>query len=287
VWWGVFHSVTAFNNAGFDVIGGFRSLVPFNADALVLGTVALLILFGSISYTVVEDVARHRSWRRLTLDSKLVLITSAGLVVAGMVGLLVTETRNGATLGGMDLGQRISNALFHSISPRTAGYNSVDMAQMTDSGLLVTMALMFIGGAAGSTAGGVKLQTFSLLFFAILSAAAGAREVQAFKRTMPMTTVLRGIAVVLLSIAVVFAVGLTLDLIMAAPFVHVLFEAFSAFATVGLSTGITPGAGLPAHLVLIVTMFIGRLGPLTLAVALAARERRITYRWAEEGVRIG
>ena len=286
LWWGVFHAVSAFNNAGFDLIGGYRSLIPYNRDLVVLLTIALLMLMGAISYTVVEDIIRQRRFVRLTLDTKLVLVTTAGLVVLGALALLFTERTNPFTLGAMDIGPRVLNAFFLSIT-RTGGFSSVEIGQMTEDGLLVLMALMFIGGAAGSTAGGIKVQTFSLLFFAIISSVRGRSDVEAFRRRVPVTNIMRAQSVALLVIALVFVVFFSLNVTERFEFSRVLFEAFSAVGTVGLSTGITPETTAGGRVILILAMFIGRLGPLTLALALAAREVRTGYRWAEETVKIG
>lgn len=287
IWWGLFHAVSGFNNAGFDIFGGFRSLTPYRHDPSILLTIALLIVLGGISYTAVEDLLVHRRFSRLALDTKLVLTMSAGLIVLGTLALLFTERANPATLGAMDPGTRVLNALFQAITPRTAGFNSVDIAMLTDAGLLVLIALMFVGGAAGSTAGGIKVQTFGLLLFAIVSAVRGLTEVQVFRRRVPEGQVLRALAVTLLSLALVFVVAFTLSLVEDLAFLRILFETFSAFGTVGLSTGITPELSVPGQIAIIATMFAGRLGPLTLAIALAAREWRAHYQWPEEGVRIG
>jgi trk system potassium uptake protein len=287
LWWAVFHAVSAFNNAGFDLTGDYRSLAPYRTDAAVLLPVGLLVVLGASSYTAAEDVVRRRRLARLTLDTKLVLVTTAAVTGVGALALLFTERANPETLGGLPPGPRLLNAVFHGAAARTAGFSAVATDAVTDAGLLVLIGLMFVGGASGSTAGGIKLQTFSLLFFAILSAAAGNQDVQAFRRRVPTPYVLRALAVVLLALAVVFAVAFALSVTESAPFVAVAFEAFSAFATVGLSTGITPELSPAGRLIVAATMFVGRLGPLTLVVALAARERRTAYRWAEEGVKIG
>jgi trk system potassium uptake protein TrkH len=287
LWWGVFHAVSAFNNAGFDVIGGFRSLVLFNHRPEIVLTVAALLIVGGISYTVVEDLVKQHRFVRLTLDTKLVLVTTAALIVLGTFGVLFTERGNSATLGSMDVGPRLLNAFFTAVTPRTAGFNSVDTGALTEDGLFVLIALMFVGGAAGSTAGGIKVQTFSLLFFAIISAVRGATEVQAFRRRVPIGNVLRAIAVVLISLALVFVVSFVLNVTEDFAFLRILFEAFSAFGTVGMSTGITPDLSPAGRAIIILTMFAGRLGPLTLVLALAARERRTAYQWPEEAVKIG
>jgi trk system potassium uptake protein TrkH len=287
LWWGVFHAVSAFNNAGFDIIGGYRSLVPYSHDPVVLLTVAALFMAGGISYTVVDDLAKSRRFERLTLDTKLVLVSTGILLVLGTLGLLFTEWTNADTLGAMDAGPRTLNAFFQAATPRTAGFNSVDIGQMTEAGLLVIIALMFIGGASGSTAGGIKLQTFSLLLFAITSTIRGLDEVQAFRRQVAIPQVLRALAVALLSVALAFAASFALNVTEGVVFIRVLFEAVSAFGTVGLSTGITPDSTHEGRAILILIMFTGRLGPLTLALALAAREHRTHYRWPEDSVKIG
>jgi trk system potassium uptake protein TrkH len=287
LWWGFFHAVSAFNNAGFDVVGGFRSLVPYNHHAPIVLTTAVLVMLGGISYAVVEDLARNRRFSRLALDSKLVLVTTLLLVVLGTLGVLFTERANTATIGDMAPGPRLLNAFFTGVTPRTAGFNSVDIASMTESGLVVLMALMFVGGAAGSTAGGIKVQTFSLLFFAILSAVRGASDVEAFRRRVPIVNVLRAIAVALISLAIILGASFALSATEELPYITVLFETISAFTTAGLWTGTTHELSPPGQVIVMLLMFAGWLGPLTLVIALAARRRRGAYRWAEEPVRIG
>jgi trk/ktr system potassium uptake protein len=287
LWWGVFHSVSAFNNAGFDVVGDFRGMVPFNQRADILLPIAALLILGGISYTVVEDVVKRRDFQRLMLDTKLVLLTSGALVVLGTLGVLFTERANPDTLGSMPIGPRLLNAFFTGVTPRSAGFNSLNTGAMTDNGLFVLIALMFIGGAAGSTAGGIKVQTFSVLFYAIVAAVRSGSEVEAFGRRVPIQHLLRATAVALLSLALVFSVAFALTLTEPTRFLFLLFEAFSAFGTAGLTTGITSDLSLAGRTIVGATMFAGRLGPLTLMLALAARERNARYRWPEEGVRIG
>ncbi len=287
VWWGIFHAISAFNNAGFDVFGDFRSLVPFNQRPAIVLTIAVLLIAGGISYTVVEDVRRRRRFPRLALDTKLVLVTTAALIVLGTLGVLFTERGNPETIGAMAAGPRLLNAFFTGVTPRTAGFNTVDTGALTENGLFVLITLMFVGGASGSTAGGIKVQTFGLLFFAIVTAIRGGSEVQAFDRRIPIGFVLRAIAVALMSLALVFIVAFALTLTEQARFLFLLFEAFSAFGTVGMSTGLTAELSGPGRAIVTLTMFAGRLGPLTLALALAGRERHSMFRWPEEGVKIG
>ena len=284
LWWGLFHAVSGFNNAGFDLFGS--SLIGYHEDPVVLLTIAALFVTGALSYTVVEDLAKRRRFAPLALDSKLVLLTTALLAVAGTLALLFSERSNPATLGAMDPGLRVLNAFFQAVG-RTAGFSSLDIGAMTEEGLFVMMGLMFVGGAAGSTAGGVKVQTFSILLFAIISAARGLDEVVAFQRRVPQAQVMRALSVALLYIALVFAVSFLVNVAEHFIFHRVLFEAISALGTVGYSTGITPELSPAGQVILIASMFVGRLGPLTLVIALAARSRRMTFRWTEELIKIG
>jgi trk system potassium uptake protein TrkH len=287
LWWGVFYAVSAFNSAGFDLSGGYRSMVPYQEAPFVLLPLGALVILGSLSYSVVEDVVRRRRFQRLTLDSKLVLVTTPGLLVGGTGLLLLTERLNGGTFAPMSWGTRILNAFFHSAVSRSGGFNSVDLAAMTDGGLLVLIGLMMIGGAAGSTAGGIKVQTFGILLSATASAVRGLPDVVAFERRVPVTDIVRAIAVTVLSGTLVFLATFLLGLADVQPFLRELFEVVSAFATAGMSTGLTAETSPAGRLILMVLMFVGRLGPLTLAVALAARSKGSPLRWPSEAVRIG
>ncbi len=287
-WWGVFHAISAFNNAGFDLVGGFRSLTDFVGDPWILAPIGLLIVLGGLGYAIVGDAVEKRRWKRLALETKLVLATTAVLIVGGALAIGVFEWSNPRTLGAMSQDQRLLNALFESITLRTAGFSALDTGGLVESTLFVVMALMFIGGASGSTAGGIKVNTFSILLVAIVSTARGVPSAEAFGRRIPHILIYRALSVALLSIAIVFMVGLLLVLTTPdASFVQVLFESISAFGTVGASTGITPDLPDPARLVAIVAMYLGRLGPLTLVLALTARARPVRSRPAVETMRIG
>ena len=260
LWWGVFHSITAFNNAGFDLTGGYQSMVPFANAPLVLLPLSVLVILGSLSYGVAEDIVRRRSFVRLTLDSKLVLVTSVGLLVGGTLLLLFTERQNGGTLAPMPVWMQVLNAFFQSAVSRSAGFNSVDLAAVTDGGLLVLIGLMLIGGSAGSTAGGIKVQTLGILLSATSSAIRGLPDVMAFQRRVPMPDVLRAIAVTVLSFALVFVATFLLGLTDTQPFLRELFEVVSAFGTVGMSTGLTVDANPMGRLILMIIMFVGGSG---------------------------
>lgn len=289
LWFGLFHAISAFNNAGFDVTGGagFASLTGFANDYLMLGTHAVLIVLGGLGYAIVEDVASRRRWKRLALETKVVVLTTVVLLLLGTVLVAALEWNNPGTLGPMANDQRVVNAFFESVTARTAGFNSIDTAALVPAAALVVMGLMFIGGASGSTAGGVKVNTFSILLIAIVSTALGRPSAEAFGRRIQHVVIYRALAVALISIAIVFTLALALVVLSDEPLLDVLFEAVSGFATVGLSRGITGSLHDLAKVAIIMAMFIGRLGPLTVVLALTARVRPVPYRPAVESIRIG
>jgi trk system potassium uptake protein TrkH len=285
---GLFHSVSAFNNAGFDVMGGFASLNGFARDPLVFVPIGVLIFLGGLGVAIVGDVIDKRRWTRLALETKLVLATTAALLVAGTVALLAFEWGNPATLGALPEAQRPLNALFESVSFRTAGMSTLPIGSLTDSSLITAIALMFIGGASGSTAGGIKVTTFAILLFTIISTVRGRQFTEAFGRRVSADVIARALSVALLAVAFGFLGALALE-VTGAPgsFLAIAFETASAFGTVGHTTGITPVLGEPSLIVLALAMFAGRLGPLTFVLALSARAKPVPYRPAVETIRIG
>ncbi len=287
LWWGLFHAVSAFNNAGFDIVGSFRSFTGYASDPLVLGILAALFVLGGLGFAIVGDAAYKRRWSRLALESKVVILTTLVLLLGGTIVIALLEWSNPATLGPLPPAERIWNAAFTSATARTAGFNSIDTGALLQSSLAIIAALMFIGGASGSTAGGIKVNTFSVLLIAIVSAIRGDAMATAFGRRVPHEIVYRAFAIALLAIAVVFVITVGLTLTTDVSLLDLAFEAVSAFGTVGLSTGVTPDLSPAARLLLTVTMFAGRLGPLTLVLALAARARPLPYQPASEALRIG
>jgi trk system potassium uptake protein TrkH len=287
-WMGLFHAISGFNNAGFDLMGDFASLSGFADDPFVLVPIAVLIVLGGLGYAIVGDVFAKRSWGRFALETKIVVLTTVFLVVGGTVAIGAFDWENPLTLGALPVEQRPLNALFESVTLRTAGFSALDTGGLTEASLFVVMALMFIGGASGSTAGGIKVNTFSVLLVAIVSTARGRPSAEAFGRRIPHILIYRALSVALLSIAALFLIALGLELTARdGTFVEVLFEAVSALGTVGASTGITPELPDPSRIIIVLAMFAGRLGPLTLVLALTARARPIAYRPAVETLRIG
>jgi len=286
-WRGVFHSVSSFNNAGFDLFGGFRSLADFQADALVVLATAALIILGGISFVVVADVLAVRRFSRLALDSKIVLITSAALLAIGMIVILLTEYSAPDTLGPLSLPQKLLNAFFHSVTARTAGFSTMDIGSIADYSLFLTILLMFVGGAAGSTAGGIKVNTFGMIIATIWSSLKGKQFAGAFGREFKTQQVNRALTVVMLSLGLVSVAVFVLTLTESFTFLRLLFETVSAFGTVGLSTGIVPELSMAGRLIITATMFAGRLGPLAIALALIQRQQPATHRYPEDQIRIG
>jgi len=286
-WQGLFYSVSAFNNAGFDLNGGFQSLAPFAGDWFVLVPIGLLVVIGSVGWAVAADVTIRRRWWRLGLESKVVILTTAAVIVVGTVAITLLQWGDPATLGALPPPERPFAALFESITLRTAGFSTMPTGAFAQSTLFVIMAMMFIGGASGSTAGGIKVNTFGLLFIAIVSTARGQTSPTAFGRRFGDPLIYRALSVALLGVAALFLTALMLSVVSGASFLDLLFEAVSALGTVGASTGITPTLEPVAKLIVIAAMFVGRLGPLTLVLALSARSRPDRFRPALETIRIG
>ena len=283
LWWGLFHSVSAFNNAGFDLMGDFRSLTA-HRDAVTTGTLGALIVVGGIGYLVLEDILQRRR-RALSLDSTLVLRTTAFLLVAGFLVFAVLEWN--ASLAGLNPADKLLQSGFHSIVPRTAGFNSVAITEMKEETRFFTMGLMFIGGGSGSTAGGIKVGTLAIILAVALTSLRGRESVEAAGREIRRTEGDRALTVALLAAALVFIVSIVLGILQEHRFLDLLFEVTSAFGTVGLSTGITPELNDASLLLVAATMFVGRLGPLTLVLALLQSSRRQARRLPEERVRVG
>lgn len=292
IWQSTFHAVSAFNNAGFEVmpdaVVGGSSLQPFKTDIPVLLIMGAMIVIGGLSYFVLADVVSKRRFSRLRLDTKLVLLGSLGLLVAGTAVFLSTEWSHPESIGAQSVPEKITDALFHSAAARTAGFSTVDYKGITQANNVGTEALMFVGGASASAAGGIKINTFMVIVIAAAATLRGKRRVNAFGRELPATIVQR--AMVVGAAATVMLLALFAALVAVQPeldFRQALFEIVSAFGTVGLSTGITSELNTGARVLVSVAMFLGRFGPLTLALLMAGRESSESYRFASERVRIG
>ncbi|WP_028050176.1 TrkH family potassium uptake protein [Cellulomonas sp. URHD0024] len=286
-WHATFYAVSAFNNAGF--VPTTYGLDPFVSDWWVLLPIIVGVFIGSLGFPVILNVTRHlREPRRWSLHSKLTITTSLALVVVGAVLIAALEWTNPETFAPLDFSGTALSSLFAGVMPRSGGFSTVDVGQMRQSTWLVTDALMFVGGGSASTAGGIKVTTLAVMLLAIIAEGRGDRDVEAYGRRIPRAALQVAIAVTMVSATFVLVASLLL-LSMTSTYGldQVLLEVISAFATCGLSTGITPHLPENAKYVLVVLMFIGRTGTMTLAAALALRNRRRVIRLPEERPIIG
>lgn len=265
----VFHSISSFCNAGFDLIGGYRSLTQFNGDPIVIYTTGILIIIGGLGFIVWKDLYEYRQSRRLYLHTKIVLLMSFFLIAAGGVFFFVLEYSNPETMGTLPFVEKINASVFHSITCRTAGYNSVPINEMTEVSKVGSILLMFIGAAPGSTGGGIKVTTFGIIVMAITSNIRGENETIILKRKVSQEIVNKALSIASLALVIIFTMTIIIIGVEKIDFISVLYEVTSAFGTVGLSTGITPGLHSISKILLIFTMFLGRVGPLTFAIAIA------------------
>lgn len=285
-WHAIFYSVSAFNNAGF--VPTAEGLLPHAGDWLLLTPIILGVFVGSLGFPVILNVYRKRHrLSRLSLHSKLTLLTSGALVAVGGVLFLLTEWSNAATIGGMSTSGKLLTGLTMGVMPRSGGLSTFDMAHASESTWLITDAMMFVGGGSASTAGGIKVTTLAVMLLAILAEARGDRDVEAFGRRIPRATLRLAVAVFFIGATTVLIASLLLLRISGESLDRVLFEVISAFGTVGLSTGLTPELPDAGKYVLTALMFIGRTGTMTLAAALAIRDRRRVIRLPEERPIIG
>jgi len=293
-WQALFHAISSFNNGGFVILPNSQSLSAYQDDHLLLAVMGVLIVLGAISFSVVADLAAGRRFNRLSLDTRLVVMGTVFLWLLGGLAMLLFELDNPETLGGLSVADQVGNVLFQTVTSRTAGFSTLDFGATRSATDAVYMVLMFIGGAAASTAGGIKVNTAMVLLIAAWASVQGRSRAEVFKREVPYAQVARAMALVVLSLVMLFSIVLALAWAEDArlrtgefEFMDLMFEAFSAIGTTGLSRGISPDLSELGKYIVTLAMYLGRLGPLSIALGLALRERRAIYRYAEEKVRIG
>ena len=291
LWYALFHSISAFCNAGFDLFGGGLSLMEYAADPLVTGTIMALIVTGGLGFAVLVDFLRFPKNRRLRLQSKIVLWGTAILLLGGAALFLLFEHDNSATMGSMGWAAKLGNSLFQSVTCRTAGFYTFDQAAMTDASKLWSTFLMFIGAAPAGTGGGVKVTTIALVLLTAGSYIKNRPETTVFSRRIPQGLIHR--ALCLLVIALTFLMGITLitaylERDSGLSLIDMIYELTSALCTVGLSAGLTAAASSPVRLLMIGAMYMGRVGMLTLALALGSRtSAQPLIRYPEESIMVG
>ena len=289
--WGVFHAISAFCNAGFDIFGCITpgaSLMEFNSDPVVILTLGALVIISGLGFLVWQEMMTQRSWKKFSVYTKLVLITTLSLLLVGWICICLLEWNNPATLGSMNVGDKLMNGWFQSVTVRTAGFAAVDQGALTDAAKAVSMMLMLVGGSSGSTAGGVKTVTMVVLVLFLATRARGRSTVSVFKRTIPDSQVLDAMTIV--SIVVGLAVFGAVFISATSPisFVDAAYEAVSAIATVGLTAGATGSLSVPAQFLIILYMYFGRVGVLTISLGFLMGDRaEERFRYANTSLLIG
>lgn len=289
---GIFHAVTAFANAGFDLIGDYRSFTPYVNNPVININTMLLIIIGGLGFSVWMDIygaIKTRSLKNVALHSKVVIATTIILILIGTVFIFAMELNNPNTLGELPLSGKILAPFFHSVTPRTAGFNTLDMTALTTPTKFMTIILMFIGGSPGSTAGGIKTATFAILVLTVIAVVRGKEDPEVFGRHLPKYLVYRAMAIVSISLSLVVFVTMVLSITENADFMTLFFETTSAFGTVGLSLNYSPNLSLIGKVIISFTMFAGRVGPLTLILAFAKRasSNKGNLKYPEDRIMVG
>jgi trk system potassium uptake protein TrkH len=291
LYFGIFHAISFFNNAGFDlfgqITGPFSSLTSY-ADDFLTNVVSMgLIILGGIGFIVMSDLLEYKKTKKLSLHSKVVLSMSGLLIVVGAVVIFIFEYTNTKTLGSLNLGGKILASFFQSVTPRTAGANTIDIGAMRQASQFFTIILMFIGASPGSTGGGIKTTTFTILIGAMITMIRGKEDIVIFRFRLAKDRILKAITLVMIALFLVIFVSMVLSTTESAPFLTILFEVTSAFGTVGLTMGLTSDLTILGKIMISLTMFAGRLGPLTLAYALQPKQEKELFRYPEGKITIG
>lgn len=288
IYFGFFHAISNFNNAGFDLMGEFQSLTSYVNDPTVVLTICSLITLGGIGFIVMNDLYEYRNTRRLSVHTKVVILATFILTVGATILIFLFEYGNAKTLEPLSYTGKILGSLFQAVTPRTAGSNTLPIGDLTQSTLFLLIFLMFIGAGSGSTAGGIKITTLAVLVATIWSQIKGKEDVVLFRRSIVIDTILKALTVTVIGLLLVFIMTMLLSITEKGhDFIMYLFEAASAFGTVGLSMGLTPDLSTIGRLLIIFTMFAGRLGPLTIAIAVAMRRKKDVIHYPEGKIMIG
>ena len=285
IYYGIFHSISAFNNAGFGLEPD--NLSKWVGDPTVNIMITFLFITGGIGFTVILDLFHKKSLRKLSLHSKIALLMSLILNIVGPLVILLSEYSNPATIGNLQFGDKLWASYFQGVVTRTAGFNTIDIGAMNLSSLVFMMALMFIGASSGSTGGGIKVTTFAIILFAFWAVVTNRNEVNIFKRRISRELVNKSLSIVVAGVSFIFLIFFLLTFTEKADMSKILFETISAFGTVGLSANFSPELSPIGRVLITIMMFIGRLGPLTMAFALLNTRKEAKVRYAEEKILIG
>ncbi|MCR1974504.1 TrkH family potassium uptake protein [Clostridium sporogenes] len=288
LYYSIFHSISAFCNAGFDLFGNFNSLTGVYDNTVIILVIAFLIIIGGLGFYVWYEIYHYKGHRKLSTHSKLVLSATALLLSVGTVLMFIFESRNPGTMANMTFGNKILSSFFAAVTPRTAGFNSISTSDMTMAGKFLTIILMFIGGASGSTAGGIKVTTAGVLIMTVVCVVKGKQDTEINKRRISKEIVYRALAITIISLTLVITVTMILSITeVKFPFEYYLYEATSAFGTVGITLGLTTKLSAIGKIVILLTMYAGRVGPLTLAIAFARKLKNSSIKYPEEKILVG
>ncbi|MEN4012733.1 MAG: potassium transporter TrkG [Bellilinea sp.] len=289
VWYAIFHSVAAFANAGFDLFGqkGQLSLQAYRTDLLVNIVIGGLIVIGSLGLPVLDEIVRWRRTRRFSIHTKLVLTMTGLLLVFGALVILFIETESRSPVGLLPWHERVLVSFFHSASARTGGYSTISLTDMSPASWLVLMALMFSGAATASMGGGIKINVLGILLVTLWSIVRGREDVEIFNRTIPRETIYKALAVLLSAATYIMLITILIVKFEDGEPLHLMFEVVSAFGTVGYSMGVTPHLSTVGKFLIILTMIVGRVGPLTFLASIAGDSTRQVQRYPEEKILIG
>ncbi|WP_275373084.1 TrkH family potassium uptake protein [Clostridium tertium] len=286
IFYSIFHSISAFCNAGFDLFG--TSLVGYSSNSVVILVISALIIIGGLGFTVLLEIYEFKGMKKLSIHSKLVLITTAILVFGGAILMLIFEYNNVDTIANMNIKDKLLNSFFASVTPRTAGFNSISTSGMTLASKFLTIILMFIGGSPGSTAGGLKTVTFGILVLTVICVIKGREDTEVFGRRFTKEIVYKSFTLLFIGVSlVIFSTMILSYTEVGVSFIDLLYETTSAFGTVGITLGLTPNLSSIGKVLIMLMMYFGRVGPLTVMLALTRKRKKSGYKYPEGKILIG
>lgn len=288
MFYSIFHSISAFCNAGFDILGNFSSLVPYNSNIVVIMVASALIIIGGLGFTVWSELYSNKSLRKVSLHSKMVILMTTVLVLGGALLMFLFENNNVNTIGNMSFIDKIINSFFASVTPRTAGFNSIPTDGMTTAGQFLTIILMFIGGSPGSTAGGIKTTTIGILIVTIVCVIQGREDSEVFKKRFSKDLVYKAFTLIFIGVSLVIVVTMLLSYTeKGASFIALFYETVSAFGTAGLTLGLTSELSNIGKGLIIFMMYLGRVGPLTVVLSITRKRKNSGIKYPEGKILIG
>ena len=288
IFYSIFHSISAFCNAGFDIFGNFSSLTSYNSNVVVIMVASVLIIIGGLGFTVWSELYSSKSLKKVSLHSKMVILMTVVLVLGGTFLMFLFENNNVNTIGNMSFIDKVMNSFFASVTPRTAGFNSIPTDGMTTAGQFLTIILMFIGGSPGSTAGGIKTTTIGILIVTIVCVIQGREDAEVFKKRFSKELVYRAFTLIFIGVSLVIVVTMLLSYTeKGASFISLFYETVSAFGTAGLTLGLTSELSNIGKVLIIFMMYLGRVGPLTVVLSITKKRKNSGIKYPEGKILIG